>query len=121
MNASSYQIERLLRRLQAWLGGPERGASVAPERVVLTPEARAQAQPGEEPAGPAPGPEEAPVSPADLADRRAHPPVVEEELERRAGTFMEPPYPETPPGSRVPKLARERSPREPARPVTQGD
>lgn len=48
-----------------------------------------------------------PADPAHVADFAEYPPAVAEEIERRAGSFMNPAYPEEPPPGRIPRLRRE--------------
>lgn len=118
MPVSSYQVERLLdrlRRLGGWVPWPAYRRWRGADPVRLSRAAHA-AQPEPEPAL-APGP----VPPlAAVRDGRRYPPVVEQERERRAGSFMEPPYPDPPPPGHIPKLGR--APRRPRRQaVAEGD
>jgi hypothetical protein len=126
MAFSSYQMERLLDRLRRWRGwfdGTLRGAPLLPERVRLTPAAleRAGARGGAGPASSAradgPG-----VAGGDLlrrvGEQEPYPPEVEAERERRAGSFMNPPYPESGRASSIPRLAPGRKKRRGVRPAT---
>ena len=104
MTISSYQIGRLLARLRVWHHAPARHAAPS-EHVALS----AQAAPHN--GGPY-EPEDfeqalraaagAPI-PADVVDQRPLPPVVDYELERRAGSFLDPRYPNFGPPAGIPR------------------
>ncbi len=112
---SSYQVERLidrLRRVSDWLPWPAYGRWRGADRVRIrraAAEAERAARGGA--AAPAPGPV---PSVAAVRAARLYPPLVEEEQERRAGSFMHPPYPDPPPGPHIPRMPggkRRRRPR----------
>ncbi len=89
MRYSSYQIERLLERLRQWLGQPAPRRWHDPVRVSRRGATAAARLERTEPPPPL-------ASLAAVRDRQRRPPAVEYEQERRAGSFLEPPYPETP-------------------------
>ena len=101
MDSSGYQIETMLKRFRRlhglWrlLKGPPAPGT---DQVRFSEEARELA----EPAGPPTEP--APAAPGEVITGRHPDDVVHRELERRAGSFMQPPY--EPPGEppRLPKL-----------------
>lgn len=90
MAVSTYQLARLLAQFRRWRGVERRAAVV--DTVTLTDTPRP-------PAG-------QPVRrrTVEIIDDAPHAPVVAEELERRAGSFMNPTYPDPPPPSHIPKL-----------------
>lgn len=112
---SSYQMERLLdrlRRLRDWLPWPAGRRWAGADPVRLSAAARERAAPAAPPGGP--------PSVEAVRDRTAYPPRVEAERERRAGSFMEPPYPDEP-LPEIPKVERATPRRRPARDITSGD
>jgi hypothetical protein len=128
MPVSSYQVERLLdrlRRLGGWATWPayRRWRGADPVRLSRAAHAAQPEPTPDPPLAPRPVPPLAPrpVPPlAAVRDGRRYPPVVEQERERRAGSFMEPPYPDPPPPGHIPKLGR--APRRPRRQaVAEGD
>lgn len=96
MGFSSYQIGRLLAHFRLWRG--LNCIDTANDPVAVSAEATARSGSAAVPPVPRGG------SPAHVADRRVYPPIVEEELERRAGSFMDPKYPEQSPSSRIPRV-----------------
>lgn len=135
MAFSSYQIERVIRRLRRWIVGPFPGRSHAPDPVRGTPvAARDGAREGaaDDPLSSRPGGAGHSGTGHSgtghsgglkaIAETREYPPVVQAERERRAGSFLHPPYPETPEQiglPRIPKLKREVPPN--ARTASLGD
>lgn len=111
MSFSSYQVEQLISRFKRWLAGPFPKRVHNADRVSLTPAA------GEESGGSArhrggAGAGRLSVVRA-IAEKRPFPPGVEAERERRAGSFMHPPYPESPEEIGIlpiPKLRRKAPP-----------
>lgn len=119
MTASSYQMERLLdrlRRVREWLPRPayRRWGGMDPVRTSPAAEEAAEAVHPSAPAAP-----RAP-SLAAVREGRRYAPAVEEERERRAGSFMEPP-PEAPLPRPIPKLPRTATPRRRPRPAGEAD
>jgi hypothetical protein len=120
---SSYQVERLLehlRRFSRWLAWPAHkpwngGDPVHVSRAAHPSDRDEQAAPAGRPAGALP-----PMLDT-VRDARRFAPVVEQERERRAGSFMQPPYPDEPPASHVPKAGPRPTPRRRARTVGEGD
>ena len=122
MAFSSYQIERLIRRLRRWIAGPFPGRRHAPDPVRTTPEggsggavaSRSRQGAADDPiSGRSAGPGRGGGGLKSLAETRRYEAVVEAERERRAGSFMDPPYPESPEDigiPRIPKLKRDVSP-----------
>lgn len=104
MAFSSYQIEQLIDRLRRWLGGDYSPSESEPDPVRVTARGVALSREREAPAGSA-GRGQAP-SLARIADVAQHPAEVEREGERRAGSFMKPPYPDPPWPPHIPKLKR---------------
>jgi hypothetical protein len=92
MPVSTYQLARLLAQFRQWRGVVRHPAAV--DTVTLT-------DAPHPPTGP-------PVRrrTVEIIDDAPHAPVVAEELERRAGSFMNPAYPDPPPPSHIPKLLR---------------
>lgn len=114
---SSYQVERLidrLRRLSDWLPWPAyrrwRGAERVRIRRVAAEAAEAARGVRAGAAPPAAGP---PPSVAAVRAGRRYPPLVEEERERRAGSFMRPPYPDASPSPHIPRTPRGKRRRRP--------
>ena len=107
MSISGYQIGRMLMRLRQWHQGPKRSPAPS-DRVVLSHAGESQSL-----TRPAAGAAFSdvlrqvarPIPPA-VAEQRNHPAVVNEELERRAGSFMVPPYLPQPAVSRIPRIKR---------------
>lgn len=130
MAATSYQMERLLdrlRRLRGWFAGSAHRPSARADPVQVTKLAweRARAVAGP-PAGtprqsgpPAGTPRQGGI--AGVAEPGRYPPLVEAERERRAGSFMRPPYPEQPPASHIPRLRRVARKRPTGRPLAEAD
>lgn len=88
MNYSSYQIEILVTRFQRLRGlwrslGRPAGKG---DRVHLTEEGQALSRPGALPAAPPP------ADLRDVRDEEPRPELVEREMERRAGSFLQPPF-----------------------------
>jgi hypothetical protein len=112
MAHSSYQVERLidrLRRLSDWLTWPAYRRWRGEDPVRVSRAAREAAPPSAPPRAEWP-------SLAAVRDWRRYPPQVEAERERRAGTFMRPPYvpfTEEAPAPRIPRLERETRRRRP--------
>ncbi|MBI3993942.1 MAG: hypothetical protein HY342_11765 [Candidatus Lambdaproteobacteria bacterium] len=104
MSISSYQIGRLLARLRVWYQAPPRHP-VPSEHVALS------VSPGPSNGG-ASAPEDfaqmlraaagVPI-PADVVDQRPLAPSVDYELERRAGSFLDPRYPGYGPPAGIPR------------------
>ena len=120
MRYSSYQMERLLDRLRTlsdWLSGPSYKRWRGSDSVRISRAARASSQPPSRNAARA-GPMQGSAA-ATVGDDRRFVPVVEAERERRAGSFMRPPYPDEP-GPTIPKVERAES-RRLARTVAEGD
>jgi hypothetical protein len=118
---SSYQVERLidrLRQLGDWLPWPayQRWRGMDRVRIRRAAAEAARAARGE-PGGPR---RRAPPSVAAVRAGRRYAPLVEEEQERRAGSFMQPPYPDDAPAQRIPRVSREARRRRSA-PVGEGD
>jgi len=106
MPLTGFQVERVLERLRALrrraLGdGPPRTPT---DPVRVSPEAEQRA----EQAAPAPTPPSAHGQglPVDVRDEAPRDPVVTYELERRAGSFMMPPYVPRPRPASIPRLPR---------------
>ena len=95
MPASSYQMEWLLHRLRRWMGYPVTGPQGAGDRLSVSGASRAKGH------GLQPPPRRRGEA---VRDAHLRPPPVEDELERRAGSFMRPPYPQPPLASKVPLL-----------------
>ncbi len=102
MPTSSYQVEWLINQRRRWRGlvrMVERGLRSLGDRVEVSGEGGRQAR---ELGTPPPrvtkvSPyREGGIWPADLADTRSRGAAVDYELERRAGSFMEPKYPPYP-------------------------
>lgn len=120
MAATSYQMERLLdrlRRLRGWFAGSAHRPSARADPVQVTPLAwkRARAVAGP----PAGRPRQGGI--AGVAEPGRYPPLVEAERERRAGSFMRPPYPDQPPASHIPRLQRVARKRPTRRPLAEAD
>ncbi|HKI99374.1 MAG TPA: hypothetical protein VKB51_12955 [bacterium] len=120
---SSYQVERLLERLRrarGWLPWPayQRWGGMDPVRM-----SRAAAQAGRdaEAAGPVAVPPLRPPALAAVRDARRFAPLVEAERERRAGSFMRPPYPDESPAPHIPKIERKTAPRKNPRRLVEAD
>jgi hypothetical protein len=96
MAHSSYQVQRLMERLQRARAGdaaaapPQEAGGLEVDRVRLSERARAQAAAV---AGMLRLPAGTPVSPATIVDDAPLPAAIRIELERRAGSFMRPPLP----------------------------
>jgi len=125
MGYSSFQMERLLarvRRATGWLNWPAHRRWEGADRVQVSREAEAQAAAVAAENARAAEAQALPTQavPGDVRDRTTRPALVEQERERRAGSFMEPPYPAEPPADRVPKRPRGAG-RRPARPLAEGD
>lgn len=105
MAISSYQIGRLLSRLREWHHGPRRLAAL-PERVSLSADGAMHLDSRSpsshtfdevlQAAGGAP-------TAHHVSEAKSYPGPVDYELERRAGSFMNPPYPSFGPPSSIPK------------------
>lgn len=120
MTASSFQMERLLDRLRQareWLPWPAYRSRRVSDPVRMSPAAEQAAESLRAQGVSAP----APLSMAAVRDLRQYAPAVEEERERRAGSFMEPPFPETPPPGHIPKRPRTAAPRRRPRPAGDAD
>ena len=104
MGVSTYQMERVLSRLAEWFHWPGVRSSNEGAPLNVSPEARAYAQnlQGEPKAQ---GIRTRPRVPSSTAGKDL-PPVVTEEIERRAGSFMKPPFPTSPRPSHVPRLRK---------------
>ena len=114
MAFSSYQIERLISRLRRWIAGPFPGRTHSPDSVSTTPGGSGGMAPGPR-AGPGGGLKA-------IAETGQYGAVVEAERERRSGSFMDPPYPESLEQigiSPIPKLKRDL--RRVERAVSRGD
>ena len=98
MEVSTYQMERLLRRLTRWVHWPARRTQSGEDRYSPSGEVRERSQAK-------PPPRLRPTASA-APEPTPRPPVVAEELERRAGSFMKPPYPQPPRPSHVPRLRK---------------
>ena len=101
MRYSTYQAERLLDRLRGWctwLVWPAHTRWRGADPVRLSRDARQGA-----PAAPPPPRAAGPASLTALREREPLDVDVEAERERRAGSFLEPPYPDERPPSRIPK------------------
>jgi len=107
MGVSSYQMERVLSRLAEWFHWPGVRSPSEGAPLNVSPEARDYAQKlqREQKARGARTRAQAPSS----AERKDLPPVVTEEIERRAGSFMKPPFPSSPRPSHVPRLRKNES------------
>ncbi len=105
MPLSSYQVEWLIHQRRRWHGllqMVERALFSGGDKVQLSEEAGSQAaELTPQPRTPVRDPE---VWPLDVADSTAYPPSVDYELERRAGSFMEPSYPAHPPPAGIPRV-----------------
>jgi hypothetical protein len=113
MTPSSYQVERLLehlRRLGDWLAWPAFPRVGGGDPVRMS-RAGVRAAREAEPVPPAARRGPRPPSLAAVRDAQRYAPVVEAERERRAGSFMRPPYPDEPPPTRIPKLAAQAAPK----------
>lgn len=122
MSQSSYQVERLiehLRRLGDWLSWPAYRRWRGEDPVRLSRAAR-QSTPAAG-GGAVRARSSAPATLEGVRELRRYAPEVEAERERRAGMFMEPPYPDEPPPSHIPKLERVVRRRARARPVGDAD
>lgn len=120
MAYSSYQVERVierLRQLRDWLPWPahRRWRGEDPVRVSAAARRAADAAREERGAGPVP-----PPAVEAVRERHRYPPAVERERERRAGSFMEPPYPDEPLPP-IPRRGHWQPRRRTARPLTEGD
>lgn len=122
MAFSSYQVERLISHLKRWITGPFPGRSHVPDPVRTTPTRPRNGAPegvaGDPPSSPGGGAGRAGAGRGGglkaIAETRQYPAVVEAERERRAGIFMDPPYPESPEQigiPRIPKLKRDVQPK----------
>ncbi len=113
MTISSYQIGRLLARLRQWHGLPRRSPAPA-ERVAVSPDAaewaREQAPDGSSFPELLRAASGEPI-PAQVVEQKAYPPPIREELERRAGTFMNPPVLPPAPLAHIPRV-KPRGPRQ---------
>lgn len=112
MAFSSYQIERLISRLRRWIAGPFPGRSHAPDPVRTTPGVGRGGGADDPLSSRRPGAGRGGGLKA-IAETRQYGAVVEAERERRAGSFMDPPYPESPEQigiPRIPKLKRDVQP-----------
>ncbi|MDH4248756.1 MAG: hypothetical protein OEW39_13175 [Deltaproteobacteria bacterium] len=96
MLVSSFQMERVLHRLARWIGWPRGSAPRGGDPVTKSAGVLLRA-PGKIP----PRLKHGPITPKRMGGRH---PAVLEEVERRAGSFMEPPYPPSPRPSHVPRL-----------------
>ncbi|MCZ6729913.1 MAG: hypothetical protein O7C61_09400 [SAR324 cluster bacterium] len=105
MAISSYQVEWLIHQRRRWRGllrMVERALLSGGDRVQMSEEAdQRTAQQAPKPRRKAP---ETEIWPVDLADSTVYPPAVAYELERRAGSFMQPKYPHDPPPAGIPRL-----------------
>lgn len=125
MAFSSYQLERLIRRLRRWIAGPFPGRGHVPDPVRTTSgeghgaamDSRLQGGVREEATDEAFSSRRAGAGQGGglkaIAETRRYEAVVEAERERRAGSFMDPPYPESPGQGgipRIPKLKRDALP-----------
>ena len=104
MTLSSYQIERLLQRLKRVIGWPSASVPSERDRVQVSRVTRQHLKTRGGPQGQAS--KVARVG-GGLREQSKRHPVIEAERERRAGSFMEPPYPQEPPPNRIPRLRRE--------------
>ena len=102
MEVSTYQMERLLQRLSRWVHWPARRTNNGEDRYSPSGEAHDRRQTKPLPRL-RPSVSAAPEPPP-------RPPLVAEELERRAGSFMKPPYPQPPKPSHVPRLRKPKNP-----------
>jgi len=105
MPVSSYQVQRLLqefRRIRGMTPVEEKPGPDA-DRVLFTEQADQLAQVQREQR--ALLDQKQPVWPEELQDRTPRPPSVDYELERRAGSFMQPPVELIPPLT-IPKMKR---------------
>ena len=105
MPVSSYQVQRLLRGFRRIQGktGVEESPGPDADQVQLTRQAAEYLRSLRESDNPPQSVLE--VWPDDLADRSPLSPLVEHELERRAGSFMDPPLQPVPP-AKIPKMKR---------------
>ena len=109
MAFSSYQIERLIDRLRRWITGPFPESSRNSDPVRFTQGGTEQGRISDRATVSHTGRSQSVRRSGvrAIAEGNPYPPLVEEERERRAGSFMTPPYPENPPPSHIPKLHRE--------------
>lgn len=121
MGFSSYQIERVIERLRRWRGWITEARYVfplVPDRLRVSGEGAEKAKS----ADPRPRAPNLP-SVAKVVEGEGYPPRVEEERERRAGSFLNPPNRGSP-LPLIPKLQRseeEEAPREDAKMIGEGD
>jgi hypothetical protein len=107
MAHSSYQVERLLdrlRRARDWLPWPTYRRWGAADSVRVSAAAERAVQEAAQAPAALVVATPRPPSLAAVRDARRFAPVVEEERERRAGSFMRPPYPDEPPPPHIPRL-----------------
>ena len=105
MNYSTYQMQRLigrLRRMGRWLAWPAWPVDLGPDAVRASAAARAAA--GDTATA---GRAAAPPAVGAVRAQAQHDPRVELERERRAGSFMQPPYAPDPPAPPIPKRPRQ--------------
>ena len=105
MPISSYQVEWLIHQRRRWQGlvnMVERALIASPEKIELSTEGRQQA--AEQSAGNDAEPQDQSRWPVDQADHTVHPEPVEFELERRAGSFMQPPLWPAKPHRPIPRV-----------------
>ncbi|MBI4083603.1 MAG: hypothetical protein HY423_13440 [Candidatus Lambdaproteobacteria bacterium] len=108
MSISGYQVEWLIRRLRRLRGGEpwsRQRRQTAAYRMELSARAEwyAEGYAYPEPSQPPSAPR---LRPAAVADLRPYPLRVAQELERRAGLFMQPPFEPEPAPLPVPKVRR---------------
>ncbi|MDH5751606.1 MAG: hypothetical protein OEZ59_04245 [Deltaproteobacteria bacterium] len=97
MTMSTYQMDRLLQRLRRWFAWPQGGGSGEIDKVVISGSGNRNRQDRSAGSGPA-------RAASEVKETGQRHQSVEAELERRAGSFMKPPYPGSPPSSRIPRL-----------------
>lgn len=98
MTTSGYQVQRLIARLRDWLGAEQSAQPAPPDPVRLSGAGRREAASG--------GGRPPSAVRSGLWEQQERPPAVERERERRAGSFMRPPYPDPPSPSHIPKLRK---------------
>ena len=126
MTQSSYQVQRLLarlRRLGRWLTWPAHRPWAGVDAVQTTAAAKQAAHAAADAVAERGGSGRSAVLPsvAAVRDPDRYEAVVEAERERRAGSFMQPPYPPDLPAERIPKLPRTAAPRPRPRVLGEGD